>query len=218
MENSHLTHMYLLHSKSDMLQAYKTFEAWAETQLDAKIKCLHSDHGGEFTGAAFVKHLNLKGTVQKLTIHDTPKQNGVAEVLNHIAMEHTRAILHTGGLPKFLWGEALHHVIWLKIRTSTTVVPSVMPLEAVTKKKPNLSALPEWGCEVWVHTLKNSKLDVHATCACWISFDKQSKGSRIYWPKHCLITVEMSITFTPAVVIDDLEGEDDSTENLGKVN
>jgi transposase InsO family protein len=135
-----LTHIYLLHHKSE------AFEAWANTQHDAKIKCLHSDHGGEYLSKGFTKHLMEKGTEQKFSVHNTPEQEGVTEVLNHINLEHMKAILHTSGLLKFLWGEALHHMIWLKNRTSTVAIALKTPFEAVTGKKPNLAKLPEWGC------------------------------------------------------------------------
>ena len=119
---------------------------------------MHSDCGGEYLSDAFIKHLAKQGTVHKLTVHDTPEQNGVAEVFNHIALERVCAILHGSGLPKFLWGEAVRHMVWLKNCTSTAAVEAKTPIEVITRKKPDLSKLPEWGCKVWVHTKSNSKL------------------------------------------------------------
>jgi hypothetical protein len=101
-------------------------------------------------------------------------------------------------------------VVWLKNRTSTLAVASKTPHEVVTGNKPNLSKLPEWGCNIWVHTKDNSKLDARAVEGRWIGYDEQSKGSRIYWPQKGSVTVERSIVFTPPMVVaDDLEGEDD---------
>ncbi|KAG2078363.1 hypothetical protein BDR04DRAFT_1147047 [Suillus decipiens] len=37
------THLYLLCTKDEAFSAYKFFEAWANTQFDAKIKQFHSD-------------------------------------------------------------------------------------------------------------------------------------------------------------------------------
>jgi hypothetical protein len=155
--------------------------------------------------------------VQKLTVHDTPEQNGVAEVLNCIGLERTRAILHASGLPKFLWGEALRHVVWLKNRTSTVAVTSKTPIKVVTGKKPNLAKLPEWGCVVWVHTKSNSKLDGRTVEGRWVGFDEQSKGHRIFWPGKRSVAVELSVTFTkPLVSVDELEGEDDIRDSTDK--
>jgi len=134
---SWLTHIYLLHCKSDTFEAYKTFEAWTSTQLNANIKVLHYDHGSEYLSDAFIKYLIEQGTIHKLTVHDIPKQNGVAEVFNHIALEWVHVILHGSCLPKFLWGEGVHHVVWLKNHTSTAAMEAKTPIKVVTGKKPD---------------------------------------------------------------------------------
>ncbi|THH06846.1 hypothetical protein EW145_g3795 [Phellinidium pouzarii] len=74
-----MTVLHVLQKKSDCIKAYRAFEQWAEMQHKAKIKVIHSDHGGEYTGKEFVMHLNAKGTEQKLTVHDTPEHNGVTK-------------------------------------------------------------------------------------------------------------------------------------------
>ena len=106
---------YLLRTKDEALEAYKSFEAWAITQQHCKaIKVVHSDRGGEYLSGAFDQHLANTGMVRKLTMHDTPQLNGIAERLNRTLLEHICAITHTSGLPKSLWGEALRHATWLK--------------------------------------------------------------------------------------------------------
>ena len=63
------------------------------------------------------------------------------------------------GLPKFLWGEAIKHAVYLKNRTSTKALDGKTPFEAFHGTRPNLYGLPEFGCKVWVHTMEGSKLD-----------------------------------------------------------
>ena len=55
-------------------------------------------------------------------------------------------MLHSSGQPKFLWGEAAHHAVWLKNRTLAKALDSLTPLEAATGKKPDLRNLHKWGC------------------------------------------------------------------------
>lgn len=50
--------------------------------MEKKIKVLHSDRGGEYMSEEFTTFLDRKGTERKLTVHDTPQENGVAEQLN----------------------------------------------------------------------------------------------------------------------------------------
>lgn len=150
-DGTHDTHAYLLRSKDKTFQAYKGYESWVNTQMQVAIKILHSDQGGEYLSEEFTQYLKSQGTEQKLTVHDTPEENEVTEKLNHTLLEKVHAMLHDSSLPKFLWGEALLHVVWLKNQTSTKALAGITPHEAVTGKKPNLAKLPIWGCQVWVH-------------------------------------------------------------------
>ena len=47
----------ILHSKDQMLNAYKAYAAWVHTQHRVQIKWLHSDRGGEYTGTDFTVFL-----------------------------------------------------------------------------------------------------------------------------------------------------------------
>ena len=40
--------MFYLKKKSDKFTAFKQYKAWAERQLDTKLKCRRFDQGGEF--------------------------------------------------------------------------------------------------------------------------------------------------------------------------
>jgi transposase InsO family protein len=114
------------------------------------VKILHSDRGGEYLGKEFVLHLNSKGMKQKLTVHDTPQHNGVAERRNRTILERIRALLYSTGLPRTLWGEAARHVVWLMNRSSTKAVVGMTPYEAAFGRRSNLSEVHEWGECVWV--------------------------------------------------------------------
>ena len=83
-------------------------------------------------------YLKRKVTEQKLTVHDTPAHNGVAECRNWTIVECIHALLHASGLSKFLWGEAAHYVIWLMNWTTMKAVDGMMPYEAAFGRKPDL--------------------------------------------------------------------------------
>ena len=132
---------YLLRSKDDALEGYKSFKAWAMTQHHCKaIKVLRSDRGGGFLSKEFDQHLRESGMVRKLTMHDTPELNGVAEHLNYTLLEHICTFTHSSGLPKLLWGEALRHATWLKNRMATCALNGKTPYEALYGQAPDMSA------------------------------------------------------------------------------
>ena len=99
-------------------------------------------------------------------------------------------MLIVSGLPRYLWGEALLHTIWLKNRTLTKALNGCTPYEALTSSPPDMSSILVWGSQVCVHDDSSGKVGVRAIVVCWVSFDTQSKGHRVYWPECHTVTVE----------------------------
>src|ERR1700760_1797591 len=190
-----LTYLTLLRAKSDAFDAYKKFDAWCQTQFDVRIKVMHSDRGGEFTSNEFISYLKERGTQQKLTVHDSPAQNGVAERRNRTIVESIRALLHASNLLKNLWGEAARHVVWLMNRTSTKAVEGKTPFKAAFGKKPNLKDVREWGEKVWVRVEAGTKLGGRVNDSKWLGIDEQSKGVRVYWPEKQSVSVERNVYY-----------------------
>ena len=133
-------------------------------------------------GEAFIRHLKATGTVQKLTVHDSPQQNGIAECLNCTLLKCVRTMVHSSGLLYFLWGEAIKHACWIKNSTLTVALSDQTPFQAATGSKPDLSKLREWGSIIWVHNDSGSKLEPCVREGRWVGLDEQSKGVRVYWP------------------------------------
>jgi hypothetical protein len=56
------TWLTAMHMKDEMLAAYKAYTAWLSTQHGVKIKWLHSNLRGKYTGDAFSRFLAEQGT------------------------------------------------------------------------------------------------------------------------------------------------------------
>ena len=104
-------------------------------------------------------------------------------------------MLHASGQPHFLWGEAAHHAEWLKNCTPTKALDGKTPFEVAMGKKPDLSGLREWGCQVWVRNQESTKLGGHVAKSVWVGFDTKSNGSRIYWPVKKKVSIECNCYF-----------------------
>ena len=98
-------------------------------------------------------------------------------------------------LPKFLWGEVVHHVVWLLNRTTTKAIDGMMPFEAMFGKKLDLKGVCEWGETVYVRIEGGTKLGGQVREGKWLGVDEESKGMRIYWPDSKSVTVECNIYF-----------------------
>ena len=82
-DHTRYTMLYLQKTKAETFTSYKSYKAWLSTQFDTKIKCLCSDRGREYLSNKFSQHLKLKGMECRITVHDMPEHNGMAEHLNH---------------------------------------------------------------------------------------------------------------------------------------
>ncbi|KAJ3496166.1 hypothetical protein NLJ89_g10524 [Agrocybe chaxingu] len=86
-DHSRFTKIYLVRTKDETFESYRSYEAWLKTQHNVCVKTLHSDRGGEYLSSEFSEHLQKAGTTRRLTVHDTPEYNGVSERLNRTLLE-----------------------------------------------------------------------------------------------------------------------------------
>lgn len=187
--------LILLKRKSEQHAKYLVYETWVKVHRNPKgIRTIMSDRGGEYTSKAFKAHLESEGTTQRLTVHDSPWQNGRAERINRSAGNGGRALLFASNLPKSLWGYVMKHWMWLRNRTTTINTPNSTPYERATHKKPNLSNLRRFGEEVWVKLDPKSKLNERSTACQWIGYDETSKGHLVWWGHK--VSVERNVIFS----------------------
>ena len=99
--------VYLLKSKDQILESFKTWKTLVENQVDRKVKCLRTDNGLEFCNTAFDNFYKENGILRHRTVPYTPQQNGVVERMDRTLLEKVRCILFTSGLPKSFWGGSL---------------------------------------------------------------------------------------------------------------
>ncbi|GJS23807.1 reverse transcriptase domain-containing protein [Tanacetum coccineum] len=99
-------YVYLINTKDEALNMFKTYKAEVENQLDKKIKILRSDRGGEYESNDFAEFCSTFGIVHQTTAPYTPQQNGVAERKNRTLKNMINSMLITSGAPHSLWGEA----------------------------------------------------------------------------------------------------------------
>ena len=88
---SRYMHLYKLHNKNEVLDAFKVFKAEVEKQCGKPIKIVRTDRGGEYYGryikdeqapGPFAKFFQEHGIVSQYIMPDSPDQNGIAEKKN----------------------------------------------------------------------------------------------------------------------------------------
>ncbi|GJX19268.1 retrovirus-related pol polyprotein from transposon TNT 1-94 [Tanacetum coccineum] len=147
-------YVYLLHEKSQSINALAVFLNEVERQQDKKVKIVRSDRGDEYYGkydesgqclGPFAKFFESRGICAQYNMPGTPQQNGVAERQNRTLMDMIKSMISKSYLPKSLWICALITTVYLLNRVPSKSVPNT-PFELWTGRKPSLRHLHVWGC------------------------------------------------------------------------
>ena len=78
-EYSWFCYVYLLHSKDENIDVFKTYKNEVENQKNKTLKMLRSDRGGEYEFTTLSEFCALHGIVHQTTTPYTPQQNGIAK-------------------------------------------------------------------------------------------------------------------------------------------
>jgi transposase InsO family protein len=97
-------YVYLLKTKDEALNCFKTYKAEVENQTEKKIKCFRSDRGGEYFSNEFDLFCAEHGAIHERMPPYSPQSNGVAERKNRTLTDLVNSMLDTAGLSKAWWG------------------------------------------------------------------------------------------------------------------
>ena len=176
--------LMFLRKKSDAFEAFKTFKAYAENQLNAKIKAFQDDKAGEYMSAAFIKFTDECGIVRRHSTRNRPQQNGVAERANRTIADHATAMLVQSNLPPSFWKLAVAAYVYVWNRLPTAPLPNTTPYTEWFKKKPDVSNLRVFGCAAYVYIQKDKRksLQPHMEKCIFVGYPTGYKGWLFYNP------------------------------------
>ncbi|KAF1325883.1 Integrase catalytic core protein, partial [Globisporangium splendens] len=169
--------VFLLRSKSEVLDKFVQFVKLAETQIGRRVKMLRSDNGGEYVSNKFAAFCRDRDIVQQFT----PQLNGVAERMNRTLVECARCMVEHAGLSKRYWGEAVMTATFLRNRCPTRAIGhDKSPHEVWAQKKPLLENLKVFGCHAYVHipSEKRSELDARSVLCRFLGYSDHEKAYR----------------------------------------
>ncbi|KAJ9565773.1 hypothetical protein OSB04_001739 [Centaurea solstitialis] len=176
-------YVYLMRHKSETFEKFKEYQNEVQNLLDKKIKFLRSDRGGEYLSDEFDNHLMECGIVSQLTPPYTPQMNGVSERRNRTLLDMVRTMMCHSTLPISFWGHALETAAHILNRAPTKSVEKT-PYELWKGKKPNISFLKIWGCEVYVKRPTSEKLKPKSDKCFFVGYPKTTVGYYFYNPEE----------------------------------
>ncbi|KAJ9566734.1 hypothetical protein OSB04_002700 [Centaurea solstitialis] len=176
-------YVYLMRHKSETFEKFKEYQNEVQNLLDKRIKFLRSDRGGEYLSDEFDNHLMECGIVSQLTPPYTPQMNGVSERRNRTLLDMVRTMMCHSSLPVSFWGHALETAAHILNRAPTKSVEKTT-YELWKGKKPNISFLKIWGCEVYVKRPTSEKLKPKSDKCFFVGYPKTTVGYYFYNPEE----------------------------------
>jgi transposase InsO family protein len=177
--------VYLLKTKDEAFNYFKTYKAEVENQLERKIKRLRSDRGREYFSNTFDEFSVKHGIVHERTPPFSPQSNGIAERKNHTLTDLVNAMLSIAGLSKEWWGETILIACHVLNRVPTKN-KEITPFEEGEKRRLNLSYLCTWGClaKVNVPISKKHKLGSKTVDCVFLGYSFHNTGYRFLIIKY----------------------------------
>jgi hypothetical protein len=175
---SHYGYIYLMRQKSETFEKFKEFRNEVENHCN-KIKFLRSDSGGEYLSYEFGEHLRECGIVRQLMPPSTPQRNDVSERRNRTLLDMVHSMMSLTDLPLSFWGYALEAAAFTLNRAPYKSV-EMTQYELWNGKKPNLSFLKIWGCDVYVKRLQPNKLEPKSDKCVFVGYPRETTGYSFY--------------------------------------
>lgn len=185
--------IYLSKTRDAVYAIFKAWKAEVELETSEQLKAVRRDNAKELVKLAD----SFPGVIFEPTIPYTPEQNGVAERLNRTLLEKARALLAAAGLPKFLWGEAVHTACYLKNLTPIQGIGKT-PEELWSNRRPSVTHLRVFGCLVYPSIPKerqDDKLSDRAFRGVFVGYTRSTKQYRVYNPTTRAISLHSSLRF-----------------------
>lgn len=186
--------IFVVGTRDEVYQKFLQWRRLVESQSGEKLVAVRSDNAPEFKKLLELEE--LKEVTWEPTETYSPHQNGTAERLNRTIVTKSRSMLAAAGLPKNLWGEAVHVAAYVENRIPP---PSsvLTPEELWTGKKPDVKHMRVFGCIAYVHMPKEKrkKLDETARRGIFVGYSESKRQYRIFDPKNRKITFESSVKF-----------------------
>ncbi|KAI3731931.1 hypothetical protein L1987_63124 [Smallanthus sonchifolius] len=185
---SRYAYVYLMKHKHETFEKFKEFQNEVEKQLDKSIKTLQSDRGGEYLSLEFLNHLKEHGIISLPTPPRTPQLNGVSERRNRTLLNMARSMMCRTNLPHSFWSYALMTASRL-VNLAPTKKVDKTPYEIWNGSKPNLSYLRVWGCDAYVTSDSDDKLDPKGEKVVFVGYYNKS-GYYSYHPDANIVSIK----------------------------
>ncbi|BES98060.1 Hydra magnipapillata [Nesidiocoris tenuis] len=186
-----------LKKKSEALEAFKIFKNKVEKKTGKTIKCLQSDNGLEYKNKLFNEFLEAEGISRRLTVVETPQQNGISERKNRTLVETARCMMISANMAPAFWAEAVNTANYIRNRCKSRSIDGKIPYELWTGQRTNVGYFKTFGCIGYaLEKRKNrGKFDSKTNRCVFLGYSEETKGFKVWYPDQRKVGFTRDVKF-----------------------
>jgi len=192
---SRFTWVYPIQSKSDVMQVFLNFQSIVERLLNAKIKSVQTDWGGEYRNLH--KYFQSVGILHRGSCPHTHQQQGCVERKHRHLIDTTLALLAASSLPKKFWDEACLTSCYLINRLPTPSLKNLSPFEKCFSQVPDYKFLKVFGCVCFPNlcAYNSHKFSLRSKPCVFLGYSTLHKGYKCYHSATGRIYISRDVIF-----------------------
>jgi len=173
---SRWTWVKFLKSKDHAYDVFSNLCTLMQSEKEAKILKIRSDHGCEFENEPFEAFCEKHGIIHEFSSPRTPQQNGVVDRKNRSLQEMARTMIHENNLAKHFWTEAVNTTCYVQNRIYIRPIMNKTAYELFKGRKPNISYFHQFGCTCYIlnHKVYLKKFDAKAQKGIFLGYSERS--------------------------------------------
>lgn len=168
--------IYPLKLKEESYAIFTQFHCFVEKELNAKVKCLQTDWGGEFR--PFSSYLQQHGIAFRHPCPYLHQQNGRVERKHRAITEFGLALLAHAGMPLCFWWQAFSTAAYLLNRLPSASIGYSSPFQKLFDQEPRYNELRVFGCSCYpyIRPYQKHKLSYHTEKCVFLGYSLAHKG------------------------------------------
>lgn len=193
-DHTRVTWIYLLRTKSEVLQVFPDFLTMVEKQYNAHVKGVRSDNAPELRFTALYKK---KGIIAYHSCPETPQQNSVVERKHQHILNVARSLMFQSHSPLQYWGDCVLTAVFLINRLPTPLLDNKSPYQVLTHHLPNYKDLRVFGCLVYCSTSPKNrhKFQPRAKPCAFLGYPAGCKGYKLLDLETETIIISRNVVF-----------------------
>jgi hypothetical protein len=177
------------------MPVFLKFQLMVERLLNAKIKSVQTDWGGEYRNLN--KYFWSVGILHRVSCPHTHQQQGCVERKHRHIIDTTLAFLADNSLPKKFWDDACLTSCYLINRLPTPLLKNISPFEKLFSQVSDYKFLKVFGCACFpnLRPYNSHKFSLWSKPCVFLGYSTRHKGYRCYHLETSRIFISRNVIF-----------------------